>query len=219
MSTTSDLLASATQTIKDLRSADETPPGEQGDEFAPEMDSYVDAVKARFGAIVNDNDEVTADVNNALTQSEELSVSDSQPVTAGPVGDGGEFVPLTSFRLYGGLTTTSTTWEQAGPNGDREQVDLGAIDLTNISGLYGSYTAQLDGAKTWTDFEIRLFMGGSVTGTETVHANPSYSTFSSDIAPLSSETGVPRAYLEMKVGSGEGGLYTAPTITVWGEIA
>lgn len=202
--------------IEALDTRRQTPPGQPGDEWDDEFEAFAAGVQTALNtaapdSIRNPAGAITAPVDNQTTSTGELSVSDSQPVTAGPVGDGGEWIPLETFSVGGStsFSTTSTTYERVTAYMDYPVVDYSAIRLTNINqlgrSLVGS-TAQRGGVSD--PVFVRLGNGDA----EMSGIGP----ISSGIAPTAARD-VDFSHLEMKVGGGEGEAFGLSLI-LWGQI-
>ena len=157
-----------------------------------------------------------------VTETDELSVKDSSPVTGGPVGNEGEFITLKTITLpVNRLSTTSVTWTQAGLNPQRVTVALNDLDLTNISNIYAKFSAQVHGDTTGQNFHVRAHVGGSLPETEVITTSPSFDRITSSLGLIDDALAIdyPRwTHLEFKVSEGSAEIYSTPTITILGEI-
>lgn len=168
-----------------------------------------------------DNAHITpASVTTDETNTDEISVSDSTAVTGGPVGDGGDLVPLTSGIIQSRATTTSTTYSDVIPNGDRVVLDCDKYSaITNISDLHISATGIVQQNTSGESVSVVVKTGGShESASEVTVAGTSFTRYGTDAVALGSPSGLLGINMDMKVSGGEGWLFNRPKITLWGEI-
>lgn len=143
----------------------------------------------------------------------EVSVSDSQPVTAGPVGNEGEWMPLGTFDYArdNEYTTTSTTYQKATTYYDRGGFDPSAYSLTNITRYGLSLTGVLSQRDNSTDaVYARLKNWPAVEMTDTSGEQ------TTGIEPIST-SGVVYPHVEIKADGGTGWVFGL-TLVLWGQI-
>lgn len=162
-------------------------------------------------------------VGTKRSNATELTVGNASPVTGGPVGDSGEWVPLESGTFSAlNASTTSTSFVQVHGNTDRFTMDVTMYSgLTNISEVAVSlHLRQLgnDTAGETTTGRIHTDVDGGLATTEITHTGTGGSfNLSSARATLSNNAHEMRVY--WKVTGGTGDMQAAPHLVTWGKIA
>lgn len=151
---------------------------------------------------------------------EQAAIGDSEFVSAGPVGDKGEFRLLTTVALTGQFSTTSTSYIDVMSPTSGLLVPLPDMDQqTNLGDLHVSLTCELwnDTPSTETTYAriAGIWEDDDLSSTEvTMSDGPSRVTSSK--VPVDSSA--PESYtIEMRVTGGEGFIKRAG-VNVWGVV-
>lgn len=159
--------------------------------------------------------ELEADVSNV----KELSLTDSSPVTGGPVGDEGEWIPLQQLQISDRKhSVTSTSYTEVSYTSERAFLDFDYLtSLTNVTSLGASLHTSIlrndtSGETTYARFQIDYESAAEVTVTGT-----GYSGVVSQIDNLGVPSGQAGSTVEMKVTAGTGEMFGVQ-MQIWGLI-
>lgn len=167
------------------------------------------------------DDPVVDSLTSESVNAGSVGIGDSDPVTAGPVGDEGEFKEIMTVAAdVSGLSTTSTTWTNMGNPTRRAVIDYTKVDLTNIDSLYLSFAVKLNNDTAGEDVSARLrdTGEGGLPDTEVTEQDPNYTDVASPRGGFESSV-VEDIGMQMEMTGGTGSFESPAYITLWGKIA
>ena len=165
----------------------------------------------------NEDGVIDADVDNALTITDELSVGSGPSITA-VAGDSGDFIHRKTVSFPNSYTTTSTTYDTY--FGEGYLVNEASLETTNATDIYISGTAKIsnDTAGETTTFSIRS-QGNTYTemsGTATSSSN-TILKFSGIVDYANASTANAQLYPQIKVSGGAGGVQSV-SVDFWVKV-